>query len=83
MMTNGPTKLGKEQYNKRIIDLSGTLTKDQDVIFPLNDGSEWLVRNNTIGGHTIRVRGVGAGASVNVSPGSVKTVFTDGISFYG
>lgn len=81
-MTDARKELRGDEYNKRIIDLSGTLTSDQEVILPLKDGSDWLVRNNTKGGHTIIVKGA-SGGGLRIPPSSVKAVFTDGTNFYG
>jgi Pectate lyase superfamily protein len=82
LMKDKTRELAAEEYNKRIIDISGTLTSDQEIIFPLKDGSEWLVRNNTSGGKTITVKGT-TGTGVGISAGDVKNVFSDGINFYG
>ncbi len=60
--------------------MSGTISEARELIFPLDDGSDWLVRNNT--GQNIIVRGI-KGSSVSIPPDSVKGVFTDGSAFYG
>ena len=79
---SSPIVVGKEDYRKRIIDVSGPLSSNQFIILPLIDGSDWLVRNNTTGGHTITVRGLSAVKGVDIPADHVKAVFTDGIGFY-
>src|SRR4029078_1590970 len=72
LMDDKDKTLVEEQYNKRIIVLSGKLTSTRSVMFPLNDGSEWLVRNNTDGAHNIIVKGK-SGDGISVLSGTVKT----------
>ena len=76
----GSRTLTGSEYLRRIIDVSGTISSPRDLIFPLDDGSDWLVRNKT--GQNIIVRG-SKGSSVTIPPSFIKAVFTDGSGFYG
>jgi hypothetical protein len=76
------------EYGKKIIDISadpsvhpnGTLDKSRTVIFPLKDGSNWIVRNDA--GQTLNLKGR-TGNGVTIAQGTVKTVFANGTNLYG
>jgi hypothetical protein len=56
------------------------LDKSRTVMFPLKDGSNWIVKNDT--GQTLNLKGI-TGNGVTIASGTVKTVFADGTNLYG
>ncbi len=87
IMTDEEKTLSPSEYNKKIIDVSadpclycsGNLTKPASVIFPLEDGLDWLVRNDT--GQNLTLKGK-SGSGVIIKPGSITMVFCDGKNLY-
>jgi hypothetical protein len=76
------------EYCKKIIDISvdllvppvGKLDKTLNVIFPLKDGSNWIVLNDT--GQTINLKGRTGNPVIIVPHSTVKTVFADGMNLH-
>jgi hypothetical protein len=69
--------LTQAQYENRVIELSGALGANVQVIVPLIDGREWEIRNDCTGNFSVTVIGA-SGTGVVVSNGSRCIVRTDG-----
>jgi hypothetical protein len=67
--------LAAAQYGLGIISLSGALTANINVIFPVN--GKWVVFNGTTGAFTITAK-TAAGTGVQVAQGSSVIVYGDG-----
>jgi len=70
------TSTTPQEWQYKIINLTGTLTADRDVIAPLNK-KEYTVVNDTTGGFSIVFK-TSAGAGVTVLAGNTATVRCDG-----
>lgn len=64
-------------YQNRVIELTGAITANIEVIFPLTDGAEWVVYNGTSGAFTVTVIGA-TGTGVVVAQGKRAIVYCDG-----
>lgn len=80
--------LNAAQYGTPIIEVTGALSVDRIVTFPLSNGqsattngSVWFVRNATTGGYNVTVKGP-TGFGVQVPYGGSAVVYTDGTNFY-
>jgi len=72
------------QYNAQIIILTSpniSLTETRDIIVPLNNGSDWMFRNNTTGNQSVIIKGA-SGTGVTIPNGESVHVFTDGTNVY-
>lgn len=70
------TLSNSEASNKTLI-LTGTLTANIDLIFPVATGREWVVRNNTAGAYTVTLKVSGGTGTVCTQSRSLP-VFCDG-----
>lgn len=64
-----------------ILELNGAVTGDIFVIVPASPG-QWIVRNQTTGGHVIQFGAVGGVNTIPLSQGFNRAVWTDGATMY-
>ena len=67
-----------------VIGLVGTLTANVNVVFPANAGQQWIVVNDTTGGHTVTVSTSG-GTPITIPQTGVSaptSIYSDGTNIY-
>lgn len=69
-----------EQAANRLLKATGAHTAARSLNLPLENGADWVVRNDTTGGYTLSVGGA-TGDRVDVPPGEVRWVVCDGAHF--
>jgi len=74
-MSDANITLAAGEYDRPIIEMSGSLTAGRDVILPLYDGLERTVRNLT--GQTLTFKGA-TGSGVAVAASKAARIYTDG-----
>jgi hypothetical protein len=74
-MTDASYTVTGEEYNHRILDISGTLTGPQNVILPHRNIREYVVNNNT--GQTLTLKTVN-GTGIAIPTVNSATVRCDG-----
>lgn len=79
-MTSANVTLTPLQYGKPVIIVSGVMTSDLNLIFPVIAG-EWVVINNTTGSKTITAKTT-SGTGVAISSSFVGNVICDGTNVY-
>jgi hypothetical protein len=80
--TSGSVTLLNVQYQKLILNVTGSIAADVTYTIPSGVGGQWVVRNATTGNQNIVIASGGAGASATVLPGLVVTVACDGTNCY-
>lgn len=70
------TLTGDEAGN-RILELTGTITGNINVIVPSADGAEWIVSNKTTGAFTVTIK-TAAGTGIVIATSKAATVYCDG-----
>lgn len=78
----GDFTLASTQYIYPILDLTGVLTGNRNVILPLQAGAVWWVYNGTTAAYTLTVKGT-TGTGIQVAQGRRMLVVCDGTNFYG
>jgi hypothetical protein len=76
--TTGSVNLTASQYQKLILNITGTLVGNVTYVIPNAVGGQWIVRNATSGAFTVTIASGGGGSSLAVAQGSVDTVYSDG-----
>ncbi|WP_116520998.1 hypothetical protein [Achromobacter insuavis] len=79
-LTNANVTLAAAKYSKPIITLSGTLTGNVQIIFPITL-QRWLVVNNTTGAFTVTCK-TAAGTGVAIPSGGAQEIWGDGVNLY-
>jgi hypothetical protein len=74
------TTVTDEQAANRLLKATGAHTADRSLNLPLENGADWIVRNDTTGGFTLSVGGA-TGDRVDVPPGEVRYLICDGTDF--
>jgi hypothetical protein len=69
--------LTSTEADNGILNLTGALTNNIDVIVPATPTRSWIVKNSTTGAHTITIR-TPAGSGVVCTQGYKSVVWTDG-----
>jgi hypothetical protein len=69
--------LTQNEYENRILELTGAITASINVIVPLSDGRDWVVFNNSTGAFTVTIKGA-TGTGIVVGTGKRAIVYTDG-----
>lgn len=69
--------LSNIEYDSSIIELTGALTGNINLILPLTDGALWEVYNNTTGAFFLTVKGA-TGTGVVVVQGRRRRIYCDG-----
>jgi hypothetical protein len=78
--TGGTVTLTAAQYAKNIINITGTLTSNAQIVFPAIVG-EWVVVNNTSGAFTLTCK-TASGAGTDAPPSTPTLVYCDSTSVY-
>lgn len=78
-MSNTNVTLTPVQYGKPIVEITGTLTTNVQLIFPALAG-EWFVINNTTGSYTITCKTPSGGGTV---VNGAQKIVCDGTNIYG
>jgi hypothetical protein len=73
--------LSQAEYECHKIDVGSgfTLTVTRDLVFPLTDGADWLVNNNSTGGQSIQCIGP-TGTGVTIATGKAALIWSDGVN---
>lgn len=74
--TNVPAE--DDALRARSIVLTGALTTDSVLVLPASAGVDWIVKNDTTGGHRVSVRSTVGGAGTSITQGSTRHVVCDG-----
>lgn len=69
--------LTETEYNHPILEFTGALTDNINVIVPLTSGAIWIVYNQTSGSFTLTVKGA-TGTGVTVTQGSRAILYSNG-----
>lgn len=84
-VTNSNVYLSQSQSQNAIINITGTLTANINIYFPVNNlasaavAGQWVVVNGTLGGYTITFLTVSAGSTGVVCPQSASSIiYSDG-----
>jgi hypothetical protein len=75
-MTDANTMLTAAQVRNKILEFTGTLTAQRNIVVPL-DAEQWTVFNNTTGGFGLQFIGA-TGTGVVVAAGKRAIVYSDG-----
>jgi hypothetical protein len=79
---NADVTLNSTQYRNGVLRITGALTANRTVTFPLTAGRAWWIINDCTGAFGLVCKG-STGTGVTVPNGGRATVATDGINFYG
>lgn len=74
-ITDANQTLTAEEYSRRIIELTGTLSAGRDIVMPNLDSWEWIVKNST--GQTLTFK-VSGQTGIAVANGKKATLYCDG-----
>lgn len=72
--------LSPTEFSNKFLNVTGTISVQRDLIAPLNQGQEFVVQNNTAGGHTIRIIG-SSGTGVIIPSNGTLSVVCDGTNY--
>jgi hypothetical protein len=75
-MTDANTTLSAAQARNTILELTGTLTAQRNIVLPL-DAQQWTVFNNTSGGFGLQFIGA-TGTGIVVAAGKRAIIYSDG-----
>lgn len=75
-LTNANVTLTPLEYSRQVVYLSGTLTGNVNIIFPVVAGMQWIVVNATSGSYSVTCKTSGTG--VAVTQGTNVLAFTRG-----
>ncbi len=76
-LASGNVTLSTAQSETVVIECTGTLTANRQLIVPLTSGQWWWVRNATSGSYTVTVIGA-TGTGIVAPQGAACLVYTDG-----
>ena len=65
-----------------VITSAVALTTTRNIAAPLTAGNRYMVNNSTTGGQSITFGGT-TGTTITIANGTTKTVFTDGVDYFG
>jgi len=80
--TSGSVTLTTAQYQKLILNVTGSIAADVTYTIPAGVGGQWAVKNLTTGGYSVIIASGGGGSSATVVNGNVSTVVSDGTNCY-
>lgn len=75
----GSVSLSAAEALAGIIDLTGNITGNREVLVPAEPVQTWIVRNSTAGNFAVTFRTAG-GTGVTIAQGATDTVFSDGVN---
>ena len=80
--SSGSVTLTATQYQKLILNVTGSIAANVTYTIPSGVGGQWLVKNLTTGGYAVVIASAGGGSSATVNNGNVATVACDGTNVY-
>jgi len=79
---NTDVSLSFAEYSSNVIELTGIITGNINVIVPMGiNGYRWVVKNSTTGAFTVTFKTL-SGTGVVVTRGATYQIFTDGVNAY-
>ena len=80
--SSGSVTLTATQYQKMILNVTGSIAANVTYTIPSGVGGQWVVKNLTTGGYSIVIASAGGGSSSTVANNVVATVVCDGTNVY-
>jgi hypothetical protein len=80
--SSGSVTLSVSQYQKLILNVTGSIAANVTYTIPSGVGGQWVVKNLTTGGYSVVIASAGGGSSVSVTNNIVATVVCDGTNVY-
>ena len=80
--SSGSVTLTATQYQKMILNVTGSIAANVTYTIPSGVGGQWVVKNLTTGGYSVVIASAGGGSSVSVANNIVATVVCDGTNVY-
>ena len=80
--SSGNATLTSTQYQKLILNVTGSIAADVTYTIPSGVGGQWVVKNLTTGGYSVIIASAGGGSSGTVTNSSISTVICDGTNVY-
>ena len=80
--SSGSVTLSVAQYQKLILNVTGSIAANVTYTIPSGVGGQWVVKNLTTGGYAVVIASAGGGSSATVNNGNVVTVACDGTNVY-
>ena len=80
--SSGSVTLTATQYQKMILNVTGSISADVTYTIPSGVGGQWVVKNLTTGGYSVVIASGGGGSSATVANNTVVTVVSDGTNIY-
>jgi hypothetical protein len=80
--SSGSVTLTATQYQKLILNVTGSIAANVTYTIPSGVGGQWVVKNLTTGGYSVVIASAGGGSSVTVANNIVATVVCDGTNVY-
>jgi hypothetical protein len=80
--SSGSVTLTATQYQKMILNVTGSIAANVTYTIPSGVGGQWVVKNLTTGGYSVVVASAGGGSSSTVANNTVVTVVSDGTNIY-
>jgi hypothetical protein len=80
--SSGSVTLTATQYQKLILNVTGSIAADVTYTIPSGVGGQWVVKNLTTGGYNVIIASAGGGSSATVANAGVTTVVCDGTNCY-
>ena len=80
--SSGSVTLTATQYQKMILNVTGSIAANVTYTIPSGVGGQWVVKNLTTGGYSVVIASAGGGSSATVANNIVATVVCDGTNVY-
>ena len=80
--SSGSVTLTATQYQKLILNVTGSIAANVTYTIPSGVGGQWVVKNLTTGGYSVIIASAGGGSSATVANNIVATVVCDGTNVY-
>jgi hypothetical protein len=80
--SSGSVTLTATQYQKLILNVTGSIAANVTYTIPSGVGGQWVVKNLTTGGYSVIIASAGGGSSATVANNIVATVICDGTNVY-
>lgn len=80
-MSGSNVTLTALEYGRPIVEITGTLSANVNLLFPDSIAGEWTVHNAATGNFSVTCK-TAAGIGVPISTGDILTVMSDGVDFF-
>jgi len=80
--SSGSVTLTAAQYQKMILNVTGSIAANVTYTIPSGVGGQWVVKNLTTGGYSVIIASAGGGSSATVANNTVVTAVSDGTNIY-